>query len=308
MVHISSPEQRFGDYPHRLSGGMRQRVMVAMALACKPKLLIADEPTTALDVTIQAQILDLMRTLREETGTAIILITHDLGVVAELCRRRGGDVRRAHRRARHRGGAFRRAAAPVHRRAAGLDTQARHRAGSAAPRSRARCPTRSRPSLAAASTRAARSSIERCRHEDPPLIDSATVTSRHAGARRCSENMVDGRVIPRADGALLRVERSRQALPGEEGTFRAQDRARCRPSTASASSSARGETLALVGESGCGKSTTGRLLLRLIEPTSGKVWFDGEDLSRARRGGDARAAALDADHLSGSLRLAQSAA
>jgi peptide/nickel transport system ATP-binding protein len=83
-VHIPSAERRFDDYPHRLSGGMRQRVMIAMALACKPKLLIADEPTTALDVTIQAQILDLMRMLREETGTAIILITHDLGVVAEL--------------------------------------------------------------------------------------------------------------------------------------------------------------------------------------------------------------------------------
>src|SRR2546425_1047239 len=83
-VHIPSPKQRFDDYPHRLSGGMRQRVMIAMALACKPKLLIADEPTTALDVTIQAQILDLMRMLREETGTAIILITHDLGIVAEL--------------------------------------------------------------------------------------------------------------------------------------------------------------------------------------------------------------------------------
>jgi peptide/nickel transport system ATP-binding protein len=84
-VRIPSPEARVDEYPHKLSGGMRQRVMIAMALACQPALLIADEPTTALDVTIQAQILDLLRRLREETGTAIVLISHDLGVVAEMC-------------------------------------------------------------------------------------------------------------------------------------------------------------------------------------------------------------------------------
>jgi len=84
-VHIPSPERRIDEYPHKFSGGMRQRVMIAMALACDPKLLIADEPTTALDVTLQAQILDLMRELKAESGAAIILITHDLGVVAEVC-------------------------------------------------------------------------------------------------------------------------------------------------------------------------------------------------------------------------------
>jgi len=87
MVGIPDPERRLRSFPHEMSGGMAQRVMIAMALACEPELLIADEPTTALDVTIQAQILDLIRRLREDTGTAIILITHDLGVVAEMCDR-----------------------------------------------------------------------------------------------------------------------------------------------------------------------------------------------------------------------------
>ena len=86
-VRIPSARSRLNEYPHRLSGGMRQRVMIAMALACKPKLLIADEPTTALDVTIQAQILDLLRELVREEGSALILITHDLGVVAGMCER-----------------------------------------------------------------------------------------------------------------------------------------------------------------------------------------------------------------------------
>ena len=87
LVRIPAPESRINEYPHQMSGGMRQRVIIAMALACNPKLMIADEPSTALDVTIQAQILDLMNNLKEETGASILFITHDLGVIAEMAQR-----------------------------------------------------------------------------------------------------------------------------------------------------------------------------------------------------------------------------
>ena len=160
QVRVPSPERRISDYPHQLSGGMRQRVMIAIALACGPDLLIADEPTTALDVTVQAEIIDLMAELCAAKGTAILMISHDLGLVANMCRRVGRDVCRPDRRepGRPRQSSPRRAI-PTRRgwsiRCRGW-ARARGSAGTGCTRSPASC-RRSRPiRRAAASIRAAR--------------------------------------------------------------------------------------------------------------------------------------------------------
>jgi ABC-type dipeptide/oligopeptide/nickel transport system ATPase subunit len=124
-VGIPAPERRIDHYPHQFSGGMRQRVVIALALCANPRLIIADEPTTALDVSIQAQIITLLKRLCRDHGTAIMLVTHDMGVIAETARPRGRHVRRPNRRDRPRAAGDPRSAAPVHRGPHGLDTGGR---------------------------------------------------------------------------------------------------------------------------------------------------------------------------------------
>ena len=167
MVGIPDPAARVDAYPHQLSGGLKQRVMIAMAMAMQPRLLIADEPTTALDATIRAQILELIRNLAATTGTAVLLITHDLGVVNEVADRvavmyAGQIVEEGTREE-----LLSRAAAPLYAGAAHAPFRGRRRAGGGWTRSRASCrgPDSGRP--AAASIRAARCVFDRCRSEVP---------------------------------------------------------------------------------------------------------------------------------------------
>ncbi len=233
------------EYPHRLSGGMRQRVMIAMALACRPKILIADEPTTALDVTIQAQILDLIKALQDEEGMAVIFITHDMAVVAEIADRvavmwKGKKLEDA------RGGTLCQPAPRLHQGPAGCRAEARRNGCPCPPPAlrgdrpeyrRYRVP----PELAA----------DTVSPEPAPLLDVKGLTTR----------------FPIHKGVLGRLAGRVHAV--ENVSFQLK----------------KGETLALVGESGCGKSTTGRSILRLVEPTGGAVRFAGEDVSGLDRAG-----------------------
>ncbi|HTP47623.1 MAG TPA: ABC transporter ATP-binding protein [Casimicrobiaceae bacterium] len=248
-VRIPSAASRLHEYPHRLSGGMRQRVMIAMALACKPKLLIADEPTTALDVTIQAEILELIKLLQDEEGMSVMFITHDMGVVAEIADRTvvmlsGNAVEQA----------------PTAR----LFTSARE------PYTRA---------LLAAVPRLG-SMKGRPHPQRFPLVNAVT-GEREIVPETESTAAVSERPVLEVAHLATRFD-IRAGLLGRV-------RARVHAVEDVSFSLSAGETLALVGESGCGKSTTGRSILRLVEPDVGSVLFEGRDV-RALGRRDLRAA------------------
>ena len=237
-VRIPAAASRFHEHPHRFSGGMRQRVMIAMALACKPKLLIADEPTTALDVTIQAQILQLIKLLQEEEGMSVLFITHDMGVVAEIADRTvvmyDGQAVEADNTAR----IF---AAPSHPYTRAL-LSAVPRLGSMAGRAR---PMRF------------------------PIVDKVTGTS--------DEPIETPDTAATAERPVLEVAKLTTRFAIRSGLF-GKVSGRVHAVENVSFSVHAGETLALVGESGCGKSTTGRSILKLVEPDSGSVLVDGEDV------------------------------
>jgi peptide/nickel transport system ATP-binding protein len=237
-VRIPNARARLNDYPHRFSGGMRQRVMIAMALACRPKLLIADEPTTALDVTIQAQILELIKSLQDEEGMSVLFITHDMGVVAEIADRtlvmyNGEEVE----------------SGPTE------DIFARPKAGYT------RALLASVPVLGSMGSRG--------RPMRFPVVDRRT--GEVAPATETPDTVVPAaRPVLEVKGLTTRFDLRSGLFSRVSGRVHAVENV--------SFDLAQGETLALVGESGCGKSTTGRSVMRLIEPRAGSVLLDGDDL------------------------------
>ncbi|MGH8814978.1 MAG: ABC transporter ATP-binding protein, partial [Achromobacter pestifer] len=242
-VRIPAAATRLKDYPHHLSGGMRQRAMIAMALACRPRLLIADEPTTALDVTIQAQILALIRELQREDGMSVLFITHDMGVVAEV----------ADRMVVMCGGAQ-------------IESGETARVFDAPAEPYTRALLAAVPRLGAMKAQA--------RPLPFPAIDRQTGIKTPAAQ---AEDTVRVNAPPALEvqGLTMRYRMGSGLLSRERGMVHAVENV--------SFSVQPGETLALVGESGCGKSTIGRSIMNLLTPTAGQVRVNGQDIHAATR-------------------------
>ena len=237
-VRVPAAARRMNNYPFEFSGGMRQRVMIALALACNPKVLVADEPTTALDVTIQAEILQLIKSLQEEEEMSVLFITHDMGVVAEMA----DDVL-------------------VMWRGDQIEARATDDLLRAPGQQYTRALLAAVPKLGAMKGRSAPLPF--------PDIDMETGAVTAAPARRDT--------VDPASATLLEVSDLRKSFPIKAGFFgRASQEVRAVQGVSFGVRA--GETLAIVGESGCGKSTLGRCLIRLQEPTGGSVRFRGQDI------------------------------
>ena len=296
LVGMPQARERIGEYPHQFSGGMRQRVMIAMALACEPKLLIADEPTTALDVTIQKQILELIDDLRLRLRMSVILVTHDLGVIAGRADRVAVMYAGKIAETTDTGTLF---GNPRHPYTEALfqalpdkaaETKERLYTIPGIP------PDLVHPPEGCRFAPRCRYAQDKCRAEDPPL-GGEIVGHRFAcffpvGAAEWSRATAVPRAAPHApelattDGnsqadVLLSVEHLVKEFPVTKGAV-LQRRVGSVSAVANVSFEIRsGHTLGLVGESGCGKTTIGRLVVGLEKPTSGSVWFRGKDLAKS---------------------------
>ena len=290
LVGITDPESRLNQYPHQLSGGMRQRVMIAIGLACNPKLLIADEPTTALDVTIQAQILELMKDLSRRLGVAVVLITHNLGIVARYADR--VNVMYAARLVES-GAAERVFSRPLHPYARGLLSAVprldRGRSAKLATIEGAPPNLLAPPSGCRFRPRC-RFAIDKCEQVPPYVMVepghlAACFRASEIEALDPSMGQVETGLKAAAEasdgGPLLDIKGVRKYFPVRAGFLRRSKLVRAVDDVTL--DIKRGETLGLVGESGCGKSTLGRLVLRLDDPTAGEIRFDGVDIAMLSR-------------------------
>ena len=288
-VGIQDAERRFEQYPFELSGGLKQRAMIAGALAVDPEVLIADEPTTALDVTIQAQILDLLARLQAERGMALLLITHDLGIVAKMAHRvavmyAGEIVELAAREA-----FFRAPQHPYSQKLFAALPSPQRRAGELAV-IRGQVPPLNRTFDHCRFVERCDFAFDRCRVEAPTLLEPlpghlARCHLREAGPagpRTAPEHAAQQAPAAQAGPVLLEVRNLKVHFPIRRGVLR-RTVGHVKAVDDVSFELRKGRTLALVGESGCGKTTTGKAILQLIAPTAGSVQYAGEELTRLSR-------------------------